>query len=111
MVRKWHTMRPLPKPIDKLLSSLRELKEIKEDSEISDIWKEALSLPGILALSVVSVAVITVFKIREDKIASLPSYAQLRVRRHDKRIHARIDRRKRPILRHARIRVRRSRIL
>ena len=66
---------------------------------------------SLLPMTVAVAGVLALIKIREGEIARLPKHVQLRVRRADKRSHARLRRRKRPILRHARIKIGQRRVL
>lgn len=76
------------------------------------IWKDTgPSILSLLPLAVGITAVIKLFAIREDYIHSLPLNKQLIIRRRDKRIHYKIKRKRRPILRHSNIYIRRSRVL
>lgn len=77
-----------------------ELKDI----ELSDMWKAAL-YPAVLPLAVCCAAAVSILSIRERHIQKLPEYKQLRIRRSDKRITALVKRKKRPTLRHHRIRI------
>lgn len=75
-------------------------------ANLSPMWKEALS-EGLIPMTLAVSGALSILDWRERYIRTLPLHIQQRVRRSDERIRRRINRRKRPVLRHHRIKIRR----
>lgn len=75
-------------------------------ANLSPMWKEALS-EGLIPMTLAVSGALSILNLRERYILTLPLHIQQRVRRSDERIRRRINRRKRPVLRHHRIKIRR----
>jgi len=97
---------------DRFKAALKKLIEKKIDcGELPPELIKNPYFPGMLSMVVACTVAIKIFEIRERRIAELPIHIQKRIRRSDKRWDKLWHRRKRPILRHAMIKIRRSRVL
>ena len=97
---------------DRFKAALKKLIEKKIDSgELPPELIKNPYFPGMLSMAVACTVAIKIIEIRERRIAKLPIHIQKRIRRSEKRWSKLWHRRKRPILRHAMIKIRRSRVL
>lgn len=97
---------------ERFKAALKRIIEKKIDSgEVPPELIHNPYFPGMLAMVVACAGAIKIIDIRERRIAELPIHIQKRIRRSDKRWDKLWHRRKRPILRHAMIKIRRSRVL
>ena len=97
---------------DRFKAALKKLIEKKIDS--GELPPELINnpyFPCMLSMVVACTVAIKIIEIKERRIAELPIHIQKRIRRSEKRWSKLWHRRKRPILRHAMIKIRRSRVL
>lgn len=98
--------------LDRFMAVFKKLIEKKIDS--GKLPPELIKDPyflSMLSMAVACTAAIKIIEIRERRIAKLPTHIQKRIRRSEMRRDKLWHRRKRPILRHAMIKIRRSRVL